>query len=81
MRSGKLFVEYVIRIMYGCSLPRDWLSSASHKDASSFLSHFGLLKHRRALPPSRREIGIRPSPLHLLRQIKVTDLSHNIWKW
>lgn len=47
----KLFVEYGMRIMYVCSSPGDWLSLASRKDATSFLSHFGFLKHRGALPP------------------------------
>jgi len=47
----KLFVEYVMRIMYGRSSHGDWLSLASCEDATSFLSRFGFLKLRRALPP------------------------------
>lgn len=74
----KLFVEYVMRIMYVCSSPGDWLSLASREDATSFLSHFGFLKHRRALPPPNGEIRIYPSPLHPLHQIELTDSSHNI---
>lgn len=74
----KLFVEYVMGIVHGCSSPGDGLSLASHKDKTSFLSHFGLVTHRRALPPPGWETRIHPSPLHSLHQTELTDSNHNI---
>lgn len=71
----KLLVEYVMRIIYVCSSPGDWLSLAPHKDATTSLSHFGFLK---PFPPPHWEIRIHPSPLHSLLQLEVSDSSHNI---
>lgn len=61
----KLFVEYVMRTLHVCRSLGDWLSSASHNDATSFLSLFGFLKHRRTLPfphPTEKSGFILPPP-------------------